>query len=128
MSAAMPTSSGGTGSMPAWLSFSSICRRLRRADNADFPARTVRQLLRIAGVSLPVNELANGRAGPERLLWCDLARAIAAALVVLIHVAAKWFENYGHISAFDWQIANILDSAARLSVPWFFMLRDRKST
>jgi len=71
---------------------------------------------------LPVNELANGRAGPERLLWCDLARAIAAALVVLIHVAAKWFESYGRISAVDWQIANILDSAARLSVPWFFML------
>lgn len=69
-----------------------------------------------------MNEQANEKAGPERLLWCDLARAIAAALVVLIHVAAKWFENYGRISAFDWQIANILDSAARLSVPWFFML------
>ena len=69
-----------------------------------------------------MNELVNGRAGPERLLWCDLARAIAAALVVLIHVAAKWFENYGRISAVDWQTANILDSAARLSVPWFFML------
>ncbi|MBI3196731.1 MAG: acyltransferase family protein [Rhodospirillales bacterium] len=69
-----------------------------------------------------MNELANGRAEPERLLWCDLARAIAAALVVLIHVAAKWFESYGRISVFDWQVANILDSAARLSVPWFFML------
>jgi surface polysaccharide O-acyltransferase-like enzyme len=69
-----------------------------------------------------VHEGTDGRAGQERLLWCDLARAIAAALVVLIHVAAKWFENYGRISAFDWQIANILDSAARLSVPWFFML------
>jgi surface polysaccharide O-acyltransferase-like enzyme len=69
-----------------------------------------------------VNELVSGRAGSERLLWCDLARVIAAALVVLIHVAAKWFENYGRISAVDWQTANILDSAARLSVPWFFML------
>jgi len=58
----------------------------------------------------------------ERLLWCDLARVLAATLVLLIHVSAKWFENYGHIPTFDWQIANILDSAARLSVPWFFML------
>ena len=59
---------------------------------------------------------------PERLLWCDLARVLAATLVVLIHVSAKWFENYGRIPTFDWQVANILDSAARLSVPWFFML------
>jgi surface polysaccharide O-acyltransferase-like enzyme len=59
---------------------------------------------------------------PERLLWCDLARVLAATLVLLIHVSAKWFENYGRIPAFDWQLANILDSAARLSVPWFFML------
>jgi len=69
-----------------------------------------------------VNELTDPRAAPERLLWCDLARAIAAALVVLLHVAAKWFENYGRISGLDWQIANVLDSATRLSVPWFFML------
>jgi surface polysaccharide O-acyltransferase-like enzyme len=70
-----------------------------------------------------VNDLAAGKTRePERLLWCDLARVVAATLVVLIHVSAKWFENYGRIPAFDWQVANILDSAARLSVPWFFML------
>src|SRR5438128_7594545 len=58
----------------------------------------------------------------QRLVWCDFARVVAALLVVLIHVTAKWFENYGRIPNFDWQVANILDSAARQSVPWFFML------
>jgi surface polysaccharide O-acyltransferase-like enzyme len=58
----------------------------------------------------------------QRLLWCDLARATAALLVVLLHVAAKWFESYGRIPSFDWQVANIFDAAARHSVPWFFML------
>lgn len=58
----------------------------------------------------------------QRLPWCDLARAAAALLVVLLHVAAKWFENYGRIPSFDWQVANSFDAAARHSVPWFFML------
>jgi surface polysaccharide O-acyltransferase-like enzyme len=58
----------------------------------------------------------------QRLAWCDFARAMAALLVVLLHVAAKWFENYGRIPNVDWQVANILDAAARHSVPWFFML------
>jgi len=72
---------------------------------------------------LAVNDLAVIKTRePVRLLWCDLARVVAATLVVLIHISAKWFENYGRIPAFDWQVANILDSAARLSVPWFFML------
>ncbi len=41
---------------------------------------------------------------------------------MLIHVSAKWFENFGRIDAFDWQVANALDSSARMGVPWFFML------
>ena len=58
----------------------------------------------------------------QRMLWCDFARVAAALMVVLIHVSAKWFENYGRIPNLDWQLANILDSAAREAVPWFFML------
>ena len=63
-----------------------------------------------------------GVAGAGRLFWCDLARVTAAGLVVLIHVSAKWFENFGRINTFDWQVANALDSLARMGVPWFFML------
>lgn len=48
----------------------------------------------------------------------DLARVVATALVVLLHVSGRYFGAFGP----NWMAANIYDSLSRLSVPLFFMI------
>lgn len=43
-------------------------------------------------------------------------------MVVMIHTTTWYITNPASVSLFDWNIANILDSASRVSVPLFFMI------
>lgn len=49
-------------------------------------------------------------------------RVIASFLVLVIHTSAPLLPRFGTISSTDWWVANIFDSASRVSVPLFLML------
>ncbi|WP_421549839.1 acyltransferase [Kluyvera intermedia] len=58
----------------------------------------------------------------EKINWIDNLRAIACLMVVMIHTTT-WFVTHPHdISPLNWDFANILNSASRVSVPLFFMI------
>jgi surface polysaccharide O-acyltransferase-like enzyme len=54
--------------------------------------------------------------------WVDFVRASGAAMVVVLHSAAPWLYRYGKSTAFDWHVANLVDSSVRSAVPIFVML------
>lgn len=54
--------------------------------------------------------------------WIDNLRGIACLMVVMIHTTT-WFVTHPHdISPLSWDLANVLNSASRVSVPLFFMI------
>jgi surface polysaccharide O-acyltransferase-like enzyme len=58
----------------------------------------------------------------EKIHWITHLRGIACMMVVMIH-STTWYITHPHtISLLDWDIANILNSASRVSVPLFFMI------
>ncbi|AEB30231.1 acyltransferase 3 [Carnobacterium sp. 17-4] len=57
----------------------------------------------------------------ERVLYADILRVAATFLVITIHIVSRDFELYA-IDSYQWQVLNIYDSFARMSVPIFFML------
>ncbi|MGP3593765.1 acyltransferase [Vagococcus sp. WN89Y] len=57
-----------------------------------------------------------------KIYWIDNLRGIACLMVVMIHTTTWYITNPASVSLFDWNIANILDSASRVSVPLFFMI------
>lgn len=59
---------------------------------------------------------------PPKIYWIDNLRGIACLMVVMIHTSAWYITNAASISTADWDVANILDSASRASVPLFFMI------
>lgn len=59
---------------------------------------------------------------PPRILWVDNIRAIACAMVILIHICSSYIYKFGKIDMATWQVANIVDSFTRLCVPLFFMI------
>jgi surface polysaccharide O-acyltransferase-like enzyme len=54
--------------------------------------------------------------------WIDNLRAIACIMVVIIHATSFQVVNFSAIGTGSWWLANLLDSAARPSVPLFFMI------
>ena len=57
-----------------------------------------------------------------KINWITNLRGIACLMVVMIHTST-WYVNHAHrISMWDWNIANLLNSASRVSVPLFFMI------
>ena len=57
----------------------------------------------------------------SRAEWADALRAVACLMVVGIHVCGVgWYSL--PVTGFDWNAANVLDSALRGAVPLFFML------
>jgi surface polysaccharide O-acyltransferase-like enzyme len=56
----------------------------------------------------------------EKYFAPDFVRAIAIALVIVIHVVCPYLTDFSHEHV--WKIANLIDSAARPCVPLFFML------
>lgn len=58
----------------------------------------------------------------EKISWITNLRGIACLMVVMIH-STTWYITHPHsISLFEWDIANLLNSASRVSVPLFFMI------
>lgn len=59
---------------------------------------------------------------PLKIYWIDNLRGIACLMVVMIHTTTWYITNPASVSIIDWNIANILNSASRVSVPLFFMI------
>ncbi|MDF7758242.1 acyltransferase [Kosakonia cowanii] len=59
---------------------------------------------------------------PSKIHWIDNLRGIACLMVVMIHTTTWYITNPATVTSFDWNIANLLNSASRVSVPLFFMI------
>lgn len=59
---------------------------------------------------------------PGKIHWITNLRGIACLMVVMIHTTTWYVTNAHSISMTDWSIANLLNSASRVSVPLFFMI------
>ncbi|EDP68121.1 hypothetical protein CAT7_01140 [Carnobacterium sp. AT7] len=57
----------------------------------------------------------------ERILYADILRVAAIFLVITIHIISRDFDLYA-IDSYQWQMLNVYDSFARMSVPLFFMM------
>ncbi|WDH37432.1 acyltransferase [Pseudomonas chlororaphis] len=57
----------------------------------------------------------------DQYLWVHYVKAVAIAMVVVLHVAAPYLYQLGEISQSYWNVANIYDSFVRPCVPLFFM-------
>lgn len=57
-----------------------------------------------------------------KIYWIDNLRGIACLMVVMIHTTTWYVTNAHSVSPIIWDIANILNSASRVSVPLFFMI------
>ncbi|KQN48173.1 acetyltransferase [Serratia sp. Leaf50] len=58
----------------------------------------------------------------QKIGWVDNLRAIACVMVVIIQATSFQVVSFSAIETPSWWIANLLDSAARPSVPLFFMI------
>lgn len=58
----------------------------------------------------------------QKIGWIGNLRAIACIMVVIIHATSFEVVNFSAIGTGSWWLANLLDSAARPSVPLFFMI------
>lgn len=58
----------------------------------------------------------------SKISWIDNLRGIACLMVVMIHTTTWYVTNAHSISPVNWDVANILNSASRVSVPLFFMI------
>ncbi|MDV5354656.1 acyltransferase [Enterobacter asburiae] len=59
---------------------------------------------------------------PSKIHWIDNLRGIACLMVVMIHTTTWYITNPAMVTSFDWNVANLLNSASRVSVPLFFMI------
>ncbi|EHQ8140595.1 acyltransferase [Escherichia albertii] len=57
-----------------------------------------------------------------KIYWIDNLRGIACLMVVMIHTTSWYVTNAHSVSSLSWDIANVLNSASRVSVPLFFMI------
>lgn len=57
-----------------------------------------------------------------KIFWIDNLRGIACLMVVMIHTTTWYITNAQSVSPLNWDLANVLNSASRVSVPLFFMI------
>ena len=57
-----------------------------------------------------------------KIFWIDNLRGIACLMVVMIHTTTWYITNAQSVSPMNWDLANVLNSASRVSVPLFFMI------
>ena len=57
-----------------------------------------------------------------KIFWIDNLRGIACLMVVMIHTTTWYITNAQSVSPVNWDLANVLNSASRVSVPLFFMI------
>ncbi|NDO82423.1 O-acetyltransferase [Citrobacter sp. NCU1] len=57
-----------------------------------------------------------------KIYWIDNLRGIACLMVVMIHTTTWYVTNAQSVSPINWDLANVLNSASRVSVPLFFMI------
>lgn len=57
-----------------------------------------------------------------KIFWIDNLRGIACLMVVMIHTTTWYITHAQSVSPVNWDLANILNSASRVSVPLFFMI------
>lgn len=57
-----------------------------------------------------------------KIYWIDNLRGIACLMVVMIHTTTWYVTNAQSVSPMNWDLANVLNSASRVSVPLFFMI------
>lgn len=74
----------------------------------------------IAGQSLFKTDI--GEQMQSKINWIDNLRGIACLMVVMIHTTSWYITNAQSVSPLYWDIANVLNSASRVSVPLFFMI------
>jgi surface polysaccharide O-acyltransferase-like enzyme len=53
--------------------------------------------------------------------WCTYLRVLAMVMVVALHSSGPWL-SHTPIASLNWELANAIESATRISVPLFFML------
>lgn len=58
----------------------------------------------------------------SRLLWADVIRVLAIVMVVLIHTTAPIILRFNEYSPLEWNYANMLNSASRMSIALFVMI------
>ncbi|WLI78098.1 acyltransferase [Kosakonia sp. H02] len=58
----------------------------------------------------------------SKIHWIDNLRGIACLMVVMIHTTTWYLTNPASVTTYDWDVANLLNSASRVSVPLFFMI------
>lgn len=58
----------------------------------------------------------------HNIFWVDVLRVISILGVVLLHTILPLLYMYNELSALYWNLANILDSLARVCVPLFLMV------
>lgn len=66
--------------------------------------------------------LTTPRVGVTRINEIDFVRGIAIILVVLLHSASPVMYQFAAVPTQVWNVHNIVDSAARICVPLFFMV------
>lgn len=55
----------------------------------------------------------------QKIHWIDNLRAIACLMVIMIHTTTWYITNPSLVSSLNWDFANLLNSASRVSVPLF---------
>lgn len=58
----------------------------------------------------------------QKIHWIESVRGIACVMVIMIHTTTWYITNAAKVSPLVWDIADLLNSASRMSVPLFFMI------
>ncbi len=58
----------------------------------------------------------------KRVGWIDNLRATACLMVIMIHTTSYYVTHGLGVGQYNWLMANVLNSASRVSVPLFFMI------